>query len=604
MEAIGFYLVKSAVWTTGFGLVYLLFLRNERFFHLNRIYLVAGILASLILPLISVRYYVDIPAVQAGATAGALRTGTHGVGSGPGNIVYIINGLWVVGVLVILTRYVIQVFPVLKALRNSKPEPGFPVQLIRSSEFPDSFSLFSFVVVNPSVSETEAREIMNHEMVHIRQMHWLDLMLSGILCAVQWFNPAAWVYYRFVRQNHEYLADEEALQRTSDPAVYRAALLNQIAGSPVIDLGNFFSFSLNKKRFNMMKNKISSPYRKLRLLIILPVAAIVLYAFAEPQYRVVAAGDETDGTEITESGGKTIQGVVMSEDGALLEGAVIVIKGTTEGTVADKQGHFVLKNVPDDGMLVISFVGYETVAVSVSGKDEFNIRMQLKSVMMKKIQVTPDPPPPPPPGKSQSDMPPPPPPPPPSAESLKDALIVVDGVKSDKSFSDISPDEINSVKVLKGESAEKTYGTAGKNGVVEITTKKVEGVKYEGERIAGKDKGDKETFVVVEEMPEFPGGPEAMMPWINGKIRYPEEAVAAKISGLVEVAFVVSSTGKVTDVRVKRSVSPLLDNEAVRVIKSMPDWKPGKQHGKPVAVSFVVPVEFSMKVLKGEKIVR
>jgi TonB family protein len=608
MEAIGFYLVKSAVWTTGFGLVYLLFLRNERFFHLNRIYLVAGILVSLILPLISVRYYIDIPAVQAGATAGALRTGTQGAGSGHGNILYIINGLWVAGVLVILTRYAIQVFPVLKALRNSKPEPGFPVQLIRSSEFPDSFSLFSFVVVNPSVSETEAREIMNHEMVHIRQMHWLDLMLSGILCAVQWFNPAAWIYYRFVRQNHEYLADEEALQRTSDPAVYRAALLNQIAGSPVIDLGNFFSFSLNKKRFNMMKNKISSPYRKLRLLIILPVAAIVLYAFAEPQYRVVAAGDETDGTEITASVSKTVKGVVMSEDGTPLEGAVIVIKGTTEGTVADKQGHFALKNVPDDGLLVISFVGYETVAVSVSGKDEINISMQLKSVVMKKVQVTPDPPPPPPPGKSQSDMaPPPPPPPPPTAESLKDALLVIDGVKSNKSFSDISPDEISSVKVLKGEHAEKAYGAAGKNGVVEITTKKVEGVKYEGERIAGatgKDKGEKEAFVVVEEMPEFPGGPEAMMPWIYGNIRYPEEAVAAKISGLVEVAFVVSPTGKVTDVRVKRSASPLLDGEAVRVIKSMPDWKPGTQHGKPVSVSFVVPLEFSLKVLKGEKIVR
>ena len=135
---------------------------------------------------------------------------------------------------------------------------------------------------------------MNHEMVHIRQKHWLDLVLVELLCILQWFNPLAWIYVRFMRQNHEYLADEVALQRTSDPAIYRAALLNQIVGAPVVSLANSFNYSLNKKRFNMMKNIISSPYRKMKILLILPVFAIVLYSFAKPDYKYQIYGQSSD----------------------------------------------------------------------------------------------------------------------------------------------------------------------------------------------------------------------------------------------------------------------------------------------------------------------
>ena len=261
METIGLYMLRSAVWITGFALVYFLFLRNERFFLLNRIYLVTGIIASAILPLVTVRYVVEVPLMQAGATAGPVTLSLHDEGAWQQILAVALSAVWLTGVAVIVSRYFAQVLPVLRAAGKAERTPGYPVKVIRSSEFPGSFSLFSLVVVNPSVSETETREIMNHELVHIRQMHWFDLLLSSLLCAVQWFNPVAWIYSGFIRQNHEYLADEEALQCTSDPAVYRAVLLNQIAGSPVIDLGSFFSYSFNKKRFVMMKNKISSPYR-------------------------------------------------------------------------------------------------------------------------------------------------------------------------------------------------------------------------------------------------------------------------------------------------------------------------------------------------------
>ena len=165
------------------------------------------------------------------------------------------------------------------------------MKLIKTAEYDSAFSFFSYVFVNPSVTEIEMKEIMNHEMVHIRQKHWFDLLLVELLCMLQWFNPVVWIYVRLIRQNHEYIADKVALQRTSDPAIYRAALLNQIVGAPVISLANSFNYSLNKKRFNMMKNIISSPYRKMKILFILPVFAIVFYAFAKPDYQYISQAD-------------------------------------------------------------------------------------------------------------------------------------------------------------------------------------------------------------------------------------------------------------------------------------------------------------------------
>ncbi|MDZ7635717.1 MAG: TonB family protein [Bacteroidales bacterium] len=604
MEALGFYLLKSAVWITGFGLVYILFLQNERFFLLNRIYLVAGILASIIFPFLTVRYVVEIPALQTQVTAGALVRGVKQTGTGPDLSALLLYGIWLAGVIFIAARYVIQVAPVLRVAKRARPVSGYPVKLIRSSDFPTPFSLFSFVVVNPSLSETETREIMNHEIVHIRQRHWLDLSLSGLLCAVQWFNPAAWIYSRFIRQNHEYLADAEALQRTSDPVLYRAALLNQITGSPVIDLGNFFSFSLNKKRFSMMKNKISSPYRKLRLLLILPVAAILLYAFAEPQYMVTSDSSDSPSSSAAQADvAKSVRGVVLSEEGTPLEGAVIVVKGTTVGTTSDAAGRFALKDVPDDAVLVISYVGFTTnvVSVNLAGSD-ISVKMQRSTVVMDTVNVglAPPPPPPPPPGSAVSPSPPPatgtsvPPPPPPPSELAGNPLVVIDGVISKKPFSEISPDEIESISVIKGETAVKTYGEKGREGVIEITTKKASDKKSgKGVDIIKKPDGNKETFVVVEEMPVFPGGEHAMMSWITLNVKYPPKAAEEKIFGMVQVSFVVTSTGKVSEVKINKGVHPLLDAEAVRVVEEMPDWKPGSQKGKPVDVGYIIPVNFS-----------
>jgi protein TonB len=106
---------------------------------------------------------------------------------------------------------------------------------------------------------------------------------------------------------------------------------------------------------------------------------------------------------------------------------------------------------------------------------------------------------------------------------------------------------------------------------------------------------EEEIFVVVENQPEFPGGQAAMMKFLSENIKYPVIAQENGIQGRVICNFVVERDGSITDVQVVRGVDPSLDREAVRVIQSMPKWKPGMQRGKPVRVRFTLPVVFRLQ---------
>ena len=101
-------------------------------------------------------------------------------------------------------------------------------------------------------------------------------------------------------------------------------------------------------------------------------------------------------------------------------------------------------------------------------------------------------------------------------------------------------------------------------------------------------------YDVVEQMPQFPGGQAAMMKFIADSLRYPSVAFENGIEGRVIVKFVVDCEGNIVNPLVVRSVDPLLDREAIRLVKSMPKWIPGRQNGKPVCVIYNVPIRFKL----------
>jgi len=113
--------------------------------------------------------------------------------------------------------------------------------------------------------------------------------------------------------------------------------------------------------------------------------------------------------------------------------------------------------------------------------------------------------------------------------------------------------------------------------------------------IAKEEEEEDVVFVIVEDKPQFPGGDQAMMKWLAENIKYPVIAQENGMQGRVICQFVVNKDGSIVDIDVVRSVDPSLDKEAIRVIKSMPKWKPGKQRGKPVRVKFTLPVVFRLQ---------
>lgn len=178
--------------------------------------------------------------------------------------------------------------------------------------------------------------------------------------------------------------------------------------------------------------------------------------------------------------------------------------------------------------------------------------------------------------QSQETAPPPPPPPPPPAEQQTVvryvAPVVVDTMKPEEQSRLMATDE--QVETTVNEEA------------VEVQETVQEEVQEEAPQ---------EVFVVVEEMPSFPGGDTELFKFIYDNIKYPDVAKENNIQGKVILRFCVTYKGTVDQVSVVRGVDPLLDEEAIRVIKMLPLWKPGKQGGKPVNVWYSVPISFQLK---------
>lgn len=105
---------------------------------------------------------------------------------------------------------------------------------------------------------------------------------------------------------------------------------------------------------------------------------------------------------------------------------------------------------------------------------------------------------------------------------------------------------------------------------------------------------DQKVFDTVEQIPEYPGGMQAMIEFLQTNMKYPEDAAKQKVEGRVMVQFVVETDGSVSDVHVAKQVFPSLDAEAIRVVQAMPKWTPGKEKGKVVRVKYNLPIVFRM----------
>ncbi len=298
MEAIVFYLLKSAGVLAIFFFSYQLFLKKETFFRTNRHYLLAGILGSLLLPLVIFTNYVYVEPVVETFNPNWLFTDipmTYKVveEAEPFNWFQFATYIYVIGVLVFSIRFAIQLTSLFKLFITNtfKKESGFNIVEINSNMSP--FSFFKYIVYNPKNYNSDDLEIIiNHEKAHSNQLHSIDILLSQLFLILQWFNPVAWFYKKSIQQNLEFMADQFAISKVESAKHYQHTLLKASLKPQYASITNNFYNSLIKKRIIMLNQSKSNIKNTWKYFIILPALAIFLMSFNVETVEVEKALEE------------------------------------------------------------------------------------------------------------------------------------------------------------------------------------------------------------------------------------------------------------------------------------------------------------------------
>lgn len=214
MQSLLLYLLKASALLAIFYLAFLIFLKKETFFELNRKFLIGGLISSAILPAIyfTRTIYIEAEPLTASYSLDELINASTGQQSTTdwwqvGGIIYlIIAGFF-------LLRFIIQLASVFRILFTEKPFTKNGINYIKTSEDQLPFSFFNYVVYNPQKHERKDLElILQHEKIHARQYHSADIIFANLAQCILWFNPICWFYKKSIQQNLEFIADRQTVE--------------------------------------------------------------------------------------------------------------------------------------------------------------------------------------------------------------------------------------------------------------------------------------------------------------------------------------------------------------------------------------------------------
>jgi hypothetical protein len=434
MEQLIVYLLKSALVIAIFYSIYWIFLKNEIFYQFNRLFLLTGLLTSIVLPLYSYSYEVMVHMAAPVAEGRVIRT--HDTG----NTLHAWALLLVAIYILFSCFFVYRHLSGLLQLKKMVLKYGYTwlegYKVINTPVFRSSFSVFNYIFIDVSdeTSETEKGLILAHELAHVKQAHWADLLIAQLCCALQWFNPMIWLYLNAVKQNHEFLADAAVLAQGNSPARYRAALINHSLQTRVFSFASSFATPDKFKRIRMMMKSESNPFRKAAVLLVIPAIATILYAFAEPKYTFLPTADvNTAAKVVTVKSQKSVDQVQLAKPVK-----VIIVK----------KGPEVLSLNKANTLRSITVVNYSknNIAISMPADSVQNEQLTVKSDR-KFITVI-------------------------NRRSPEHVIpmIILDGIQV-KGMDSIDPANIESISVFKGETAIMKYGASAADGVIEVKSK-------------------------------------------------------------------------------------------------------------------------------------
>ncbi|MCB0634149.1 MAG: TonB family protein [Saprospiraceae bacterium] len=468
----------------------------------------------------------------------------------------------------------------------------FRVALTNEAHLPFSFFRVIFKSKLGSFNAFEEEKITDHELAHVRGWHTIDVLLVELAGIFLWCSPPIYLYRRSLRMVHEYIADSAAI-RTGQKKQYGHLLIRQSQSGLQLALANHFIQSQLKKRIIMMTKTRSRRQAFLKYLPVIPILVVALVVFSN--WEAVASDPidflnsdpiaAVEATDLQTTSSDFDPKELMKEMRALLaktknleaneannklelallsKFALLHEKWSNKYPEHQKEIQAVAQKVAEENMVFLKFG---------EGKiQDIYDRFGALKYSRKQGQMSPSP--------EKSDV-----------IKLKPegspyVLINEEPAPADWK-SQLDPESIESVDVLKGEAALNLYGEKAKDGAIRIYTKDYV--------LSGSKK----------ELPRFPGCEELtdgeerakcaqrnLLEYVMANIRYPEDYKKYNVQGTVVASYVVDKEGQIKDVRILRSIGAGFDREVERVLTGMPTQIPGRVDGQPAEIEMKLPIKF------------
>jgi hypothetical protein len=318
METVTIYLIKSSTLLLVFYSTYYFLLKKNTFFTTNRWFLLFGILCAAVLPLLSFQKTVWVePAISNTQSINFADISENPINVPSLPLVettdisweMIVGLLYGIGVLFFLTQLLIELYSLRKIIRRKDTIEADGFTFIEVDDAISPFSFFKKIVYNRNLFQPEElNNIIEHEKIHAKRLHSLDVLIARIHCILFWWNPLVWLYKKAMIQNLEFIADQNALSQIKNKKFYLLTLLKITTSEHQVPLANHFYQSLIKKRILMLNTNKSKKYHSWKYLVVVPALALFMWQF---QTKVVA--QEKKSTIVSHSSSTTIRKEVTAK---------------------------------------------------------------------------------------------------------------------------------------------------------------------------------------------------------------------------------------------------------------------------------------------------
>ncbi len=626
-------------------LVYRLLFRNSNRLYFNRFFLITSMLLALAMPMLGLLSGMEVPQMATlkqnmfnGMMLSEVIVTHDGQPMLPEVIVttnttpsrfsvwQVMGCIYLIGVGVMTLLFLIKLGKLVVLIIRSPKRKMSSCTAVFTGREQGSFSFFRYAFFP---NENVDPDIMRHEMSHIAHHHSWDILFAEVMMILQWFNPFIYLYKKELQSLHEYQADRDVVATGVDKKNYMMLILQQCTAVDFSGMSNNFSLILTKKRIKMITRNEKAKGLWWRLLATLPVLAILMIANTKVTAQEKKAVDkpitvETGRFEIFDDDGAPMQlkdTVFYAVDGSYVkfetsdsfqpESGEPCKKLTVTSYDADgnQRNNFFITETERRGDTSTYTIEPFTLSGNLFGQ-LFDLATSYEDTVYQIVEQMPQYT-----GGEEAMMK-------YVAENIKYPQAAKDKNISGRVFVSFVIEKdgsVSNVKVVRGigggcdEEAARVIKEMPKwkpgmqkgkpvrvNYMMPIFFKLDDGqpaksVKKEKANNPDMTPDKNGVYQIVEEMPKFPGGEDALMDYVSKNVVYPKEAQEKGISGRVFVGFIVEKDGSVSDVKVLRGIGGGCDEEAVRVISGLPKWKPGKQEGKPVRVSYQMPINFKLQ---------